>query len=299
MSAPPTHTAFSIEFKDFVIEIDYRFYSEISLEIYDREMYFNAYMSDVERDEDLSELYGHSINRIIVERFSDQFEADGASGAVRLAGGDYFKAIILVIGQKGFRVCPEDASVDGWMDYHIIEMNMHEQYWDNRNPSYTCITVDKGMGYSLKRGDLLDYGYVNDRRPVNAEKWGGEYPYAGYYTDCVYDLEPGKWGFEDATGRIVIEPKYVYAVGFWNGGGEHSVVARFVDDKLCWGVINLYGKEIIPCIYPGLYCHWGDAVAFKTEEDGLYGLMDFERTVATVSIGTALGRWLFLKTGQK
>ena len=24
-----------------------------------------------------------------------------------------------------------------------------------------------------------------------------------------------------------------------------------------------------------------------------------ERTVATVSIGTALGRWLFLKTGQK
>ena len=109
----------------------------------------------------------------------------------------------------------------------------------------------------------------------NAEQWTGKWPNGGYYHDNDYDIKPGKWGFIDSSGKIVVEPKYVYAVGFWNGGGKHSVVARFVDDKLCWGVIDLEGKEVIPCIYPGLYCRWGEAVAFQEVENGPYGLMDF------------------------
>ncbi|MBQ7624808.1 MAG: WG repeat-containing protein, partial [Clostridia bacterium] len=100
----------------------------------------------------------------------------------------------------------------------------------------------------------------------------------GYYYD--YDeAKPGKWGFVNLDGKVVVEPKYVYAIGFWNGGGEHSVVARFVDGKLRWGVIDLTGKEVIPCIYPEAYCRWGEAVAFKEEGKCLYGLLDFDGNV--------------------
>ncbi len=116
--------------------------------------------------------------------------------------------------------------------------------------------------------------FTNNRCAFNVEKWTGESPDAGYYWD--YDgVTPGKWGFIDSEGNIIVEPKYVFAVGFYNGGGEHSVVARYVDGKLCWGVIDLNGSEVIPCKYPGLYCRWGEAVAFQTEKNGPYGVMDF------------------------
>jgi hypothetical protein len=114
--------------------------------------------------------------------------------------------------------------------------------------------------------------------PFNTKVWEGLRPDPGYYYD-YYDVKPGKWGFVNLEGEVVVEPKYVYAVGFWNGGGEHSVVARFVDGKLRWGVIDQTGKEVIPCIYPEAYCRWGEAVAFKKEENGLYGLMDFDGIV--------------------
>lgn len=120
--------------------------------------------------------------------------------------------------------------------------------------------------------------FTNNRCAFNAEKWTGEWPDSGYYWD--YDwVTPGKWGFIDSEGKVIVEPKYVFAAGFYNGGGDHSVVARFVDDKLCWGVIDLYGNEVIPCKYPCLYCRWGEAVAFQCEENGPYGVMDFDGNV--------------------
>lgn len=117
----------------------------------------------------------------------------------------------------------------------------------------------------------------------NVEEWSGDPIRYGFYYredyDQYSDVLPGKWGFADKNGNIVVEPKYVFAVGFWNAGEEHSVVARFVDGELCWGVIDLTGTEVIPCKYPDLYCRWGNAVAFQTEKDGPYGLMDFDGTV--------------------
>ncbi len=120
--------------------------------------------------------------------------------------------------------------------------------------------------------------FTGDLCPFNAEAWDGPRPDPGYYYDYE-DAKPGKWGFVNAEGKVVVEPKYVYAIGFWNGGGEHSVVARFVDGKLRWGVIDQTGKEVIPCIYPEAYCRWGEAVAFQKEENGLYGLLDFDGNV--------------------
>ncbi len=119
---------------------------------------------------------------------------------------------------------------------------------------------------------------ASDLCPFNAEPWNGPWPDPGYYYDYD-DIRPGKWGFVNIDGKVVVEPKYVYAIGFWNGGDEHCVVARFVDGKLRWGVIDKTGTEVIPCIYPEAYCRWGKAVAFMAEENGLYGLMDFEGNV--------------------
>ena len=128
--------------------------------------------------------------------------------------------------------------------------------------------------------------FNHDRCPFIAEEWSGDRPDAGYYYDFD-EVRPGKWGFVDSKGSVIVEPKYVYAIGFYNGGGEHSVVVRFVDGKLRWGVIDLDGNEVIPCAYSELYCGYdSESVVFQVEEDGLYGLMDFDgRIIAEPQFG--------------
>lgn len=128
--------------------------------------------------------------------------------------------------------------------------------------------------------------FTNGMVAFNAEEWQGEWPHAGYYFDEDYEIKPGKWGFINSEGKIVVEPQYVYAIGFWNGGGDHSIVAKMVEGKLLWGVIDLEGTEVIPCKYPGLYTRWGEAVAFQSEADGPFGLMDFSgRIIAEPQFG--------------
>ena len=107
--------------------------------------------------------------------------------------------------------------------------------------------------------------FTNDRCAFNAEKWVGDWPNLGYYYDCNW-VKPGKWGFINSEGKIVIEPKYVFAVGFYDGDGKYSVVARYVDGKLCWGVIDLDGNESISCKYPSLYCRWGGSCCIPTRK---------------------------------
>lgn len=133
--------------------------------------------------------------------------------------------------------------------------------------------LEKPLDFCIK----LDR-FNNDRCAFNAEEWKGECPNKEFYWEAD-GVNPGKWGFINSNGEIVIEPKYVYAVGFWEGGGEHSVVARYVDEKLRWGVIDLNGVEVIPCIYPALYCGLDNAVAFQLKEYGPLGLMDFSGNV--------------------
>ena len=118
--------------------------------------------------------------------------------------------------------------------------------------------------------------FSNDRCAFSSEEWTDEVPDAKHYYD--YDwVRPGKWGFIDSSGSIIVEPKYVYAIGFFNSDGEHSIVARFVNGKLLWGVIDLEGNEVVPCIYTELYCGYdGDVVVFQVEENGPYGLMSFD-----------------------
>ena len=106
--------------------------------------------------------------------------------------------------------------------------------------------------------------------PVNA-------PLPGRYWEQDYDdIKAGKWGFIDAEGNIVVQPKYTYAIGFWNGGGKRCVVAKLVTGKLFWGAIDRNGKEVIPCVYASLFTRWGDAFAFRREDNELYGVMDLD-----------------------
>lgn len=111
--------------------------------------------------------------------------------------------------------------------------------------------------------------------PFNAAAEPVSAPKPGYYWDEDYDeVTPGKWGYINIKGEIIVEPQYVYAVGFYNGGGTRAVVAKLVDGKLRWGAIDTTGKEVIPCIYASLYTRWGDAFAFRRDGDAWYGVMD-------------------------
>ncbi len=117
--------------------------------------------------------------------------------------------------------------------------------------------------------------FTSDRCQFSNMKWKGDYPDAGYYYD--YDwVKPGNWGFIDSSGNIIVEPQYVYAIGFYNGGGKHSIVARLVDGAVKWGIIDLDGHETVPCEYQELYTRWGDLVGFKRFGDEKYGVMDFD-----------------------
>ncbi len=57
----------------------------------------------------------YTIAGIEVERFSEAFECEPSSGAVRPAGGDYFSTIRLVFrnGRK-LCICGDDAEADGY-----------------------------------------------------------------------------------------------------------------------------------------------------------------------------------------
>ncbi|MGN1122318.1 MAG: WG repeat-containing protein [Eubacteriales bacterium] len=120
--------------------------------------------------------------------------------------------------------------------------------------------------------------FTNDRCPFNAEEWKGKCPDAGEWYDCDW-VKPGKWGFIDSAGRIIVEPKYVYVIGYFHSDGEHSIVARFVDGELKWGVIDLDGNEVIPCEYAGMFSYMGESIAFQREQSGLYGLMDYNGNI--------------------
>lgn len=127
--------------------------------------------------------------------------------------------------------------------------------------------------------------FINGRCFVNVEEWKGDRVYHGYYYKEEYDIYsdviPGKWSLIDEDGKKITEPIYFYAVGFWNAGEQHSVVSRFIDGKLCWGLVDLDGNEVIPCKYSDMYSTslWDGVVAYQVEEDGPYGLMRYDGTV--------------------
>ena len=142
---------------------------------------------------------------------------------------------------------------------------------------FTCLITESGE--ELPFNFPIDVeSFSNDRCPFNAEEWNGDWPERGKWYDDDW-VSPGKWGFVDSTGKIIVEPKYVYVIGYFHSDGKHSIVARFVDGKLKWGVIDLNGNEVVPCEYAGMFSYMGESVAFQREQSGLYGLMDYNGNI--------------------
>ena len=133
------------------------------------------------------------------------------------------------------------------------------------------ISFDHDIDIELFDGELC---------PFNAAKEPISAPKPGYYWYHDYDdVTPGKWGYVDIDGNVIVQPQYVYAVNFYNGGGDRAVVARLTDGKLLWGAIDRTGNEVIPCVYESLYTRWGDAFAFRRFGEELYGVMDLDGNI--------------------
>ena len=70
----------------------------------------------------------------------------------------------------------------------------------------------------------------------------------------------GIWGWIDKDFNVVIEPQYIFAENFFE---NKAIVAKgnwirlengcFDWNDEAWGIINMHGEEIVPCIYDELY----------------------------------------------
>lgn len=158
---------------------------------------------------------------------------------------------------------------------------------DNNISAIRTVNGKEERIFVTDEGKIFDFPYSYDAEEYaygiirfNAEKWEGERPYAGFYDDDgFFELEAGKWGFMDEKGNILVEPKYVYAMGFWQTNGKISIVARYVNGELLWGAIDRSGKEIVACIYAGTYTFSRFGIGFQREVGGLYGLIDFDGNI--------------------
>lgn len=103
----------------------------------------------------------------------------------------------------------------------------------------------------------------------------------------LYPIKKGKfYGYEDASGNIVVQPKYS-AVGelsnfysWLNLGGKTKMPLCPIGGK--WGVINFKGEEVVPVNYDFVDLCQNDMVAVNVGgtmneysiKDGLWGLVD-------------------------
>ena len=69
----------------------------------------------------------------------------------------------------------------------------------------------------------------------------------------------GFWGWIDKDFNNIIEPQYIFAENFYNGKASVSKGkwiqldnGQFDWEEESWGIINMQGEEIVPCIYDEL-----------------------------------------------
>ena len=195
-------------------------------------------------------------------------------------------------GSKAWRVCVEPTDLYGFIQEDGTWL-APPVYEEAERFEGGCVKVKRKVDGVSKQFLLMPDGReipfehdIDTRRfdnglcPYNASKTPVNAPHPGYYWEQDYDdVTAGKWGYIDIYGKIVVKPQYVYAVGFYNGGGERAVVAKLIDGKLYWGAIDKTGKEVIPCTYESLYTRWGDAFAFRRYGEKMYGVMDLDGNI--------------------
>lgn len=218
------------------------------------------------------------ISKYVSAEFDESNELKLKSGYEN--NGLYFNISMGPTGKYGFLakdgswiVAPVFDSLYMSEDYlfkAIREINgENKQYLINRNgeikPFDFDIDIEKGKKYYL---------YSEEKYAYNL--------YDGFYSDCYIFDPPGKWGVVNELGDIIIEAKYVYAIMIEDDDdNEYLIVAKYVDGKLCFGLIDYQENEIIPCIYYDLYYPFGFycILAYKRHGDNLYGLMDTKGSI--------------------
>lgn len=132
-------------------------------------------------------------------------------------------------------------------------------------------------GYSKKNGEVSSYV----RYKYKAMKANGEF-ITDMDFDCiiistdnkfitVQDRNKGYAVFDRMGKEIVPFGKYAWIDGFHRGFSRVKIGMRsngYVDDDNKWGVINEYGEEVIPCVYPNIWNFYGkDFNTIKVVDD--------------------------------
>lgn len=85
----------------------------------------------------------------------------------------------------------------------------------------------------------------------------------------------GIWGWIDKNFNTVIEPQYIFAENFCEGKARVAKGkwielnnGRFEWENEAWGIINMQGEEIVPCMYDELYQVDGSDSLYLAHKDG-------------------------------
>jgi hypothetical protein len=105
-----------------------------------------------------------------------------------------------------------------------------------------------------------------------------------FQREAALTCEDCEWGYIDTTGEIVVKPRYSFARDFVNDVG---IVA--CEDK--WGMVNRYGKELIPCRYDGLQFleQTGNRIIRVYIKQPKYGLIDTLGQIAVNAVYDEIG----------
>ncbi|MEA5143534.1 MAG: WG repeat-containing protein [Oscillibacter sp.] len=188
-----------------------------------------------------------------------------------------------------WRVCVEPTGLYGFLTENGNWL-IPPVYNSLKDFEQGCSKATRKIGGEIKQFLITEEGReIAFDHEINTDSfWGGlchfntatepvTAPDPGYYWEHDYDqVKAGKWGCIDLDGNIIVEPQYIYAVGFYNGDGKISIVARLIGGKLFWGAIDTAGKEVIPCQFESLYTRWGDALAFRRHGEKFYGVMTLD-----------------------
>ena len=147
----------------------------------------------------------------------------------------------------------------------------------DRKPHFLTKSGKEVVVDTTEKFELFFYGI--GLCPYNAQRLSYPWPDDGPY--WMDDPEAGKWGFIDTEGNVVIEPQYVYAIGPYGSESEEEyfVVAKMIDGKPRWGVLDHTGTETIPCRYSVIAFTDYDVVVYQEEGNDLYGLMKIDGTI--------------------
>jgi len=124
------------------------------------------------------------------------------------------------------------------------------------------------------------YGYINKQNQVVIPPGydGADAFVNGYAVVCKGDWESGNalWGFIDATGRELVEPRFLYAESFTPEG--RALVWAFRGEEVVRGFVNTDGEVFIPEDYE-ICSRFSDGLAL-IRQDNLFGYIGADYTIA-------------------